>query len=235
LNWPASDGYAQHETPNQFRVALERLERETLGGLDLVAGQLARALESINQQNAELAHVVLADDAQIDQRYVQVHHGVLVLLARQPPIAGDLRILAALLQIIRCVERMGDQCVNMAKLVPLSSYDAPKDVDLLDAIQRMGQLALSRVAQAREALGSRSVPLARDIIGDGKLVGRLNREIFGHAVQIGDDVAAREWAMFMVLVARCLERIADNAVVIAQHTVFIVTGSFREPVGARLP
>ncbi len=70
---------------------------------------------------------------------------MLSLLARQAPVAGDLRIVAALLHMIRCIERMGDQCVNMAKLVPLSGYEAPKDQEILNSIERMGQLARTQV------------------------------------------------------------------------------------------
>jgi phosphate transport system protein len=59
-------------------------------------------------------------------------------------------------------------------------------------------------------------------------INRLNREIFRRAVEVGDNPDVREWAMFMVLVARCLERVGDNAVDIAEQTVFVVTGLFRE-------
>ncbi len=206
------------ETRRQFREDLIALERETLGGLDLITGQLGRALEAISYQNVELAELVVAEDQRIDARYVVVHRGALSLLARQAPVAGDLRIVAALLAIIRCVERMGDQCANIAKLVPLSGYDAPKDAEVL-----------AEVTRAHEALWVRQGSMARDLVRDGALVARLSREIFSRAVEIGDDIATREWAMFMILVARCLERIADNAVEIAKQTVFVVTGSFRAP------
>ena len=102
------------ETRHHFREALKELERQTLGGLDLVIGQLDRSLESISYQDVELAAMVVADDDRIDGRYLEVHQGILSLLARQAPVAGDLRIVAALLHMIRCVERMGDQCVNIA-------------------------------------------------------------------------------------------------------------------------
>jgi len=157
-----------------------------------------------------------------------VHQGVLSLLARQAPVAGDLRIVAALLHIIRCVERMGDQCVNVAKLVPLSGYEAPKDQPILESLERMGQLARSQVSQAKEAFKTRHVSLAQDLVRQDAEVNRLNREIFKRAVEVGDDPEVREWAMFMILVARCLERIGDNTVDIAEQVVFVVTGLFRE-------
>jgi phosphate transport system protein len=223
------------ETRHNFREALKGLEDQTLGGLDMVVKQLDRALEAVSYQDVELAGMVVLDDDLIDGRYLEVHQGVLSLLATQTPVATDLRTVAALLHMIRCVERMGDQCVNIAKLVPLSGYEAPKDKDILDAIERMGQLARSEVSQAKEAFASRNVELAQDLVRQDAEINRLNREIFKQAVAIGDDPETREWAMFMILVARALERVGDNAVDIAEQTAFVVTGLFREYEGANDP
>ena len=214
-----------YETRHRFHQELDELETRTLEGLDLVVGQLDRALESVRGQDVELAALVIADDDRVDGRYLEVHQGVLSLLACQAPVAGDLRRIAALLHVIRCVERMGDQCVNVAKLVPLAGEPAPTDSMILDAIERMGQLARRDVTTTRDAFKTRDLAVARDLIGHGARIGRLNREIFRRAVQIGDNLAMREWAMFMILVARALERIGDNAVAIAEQTVFVVTGA----------
>jgi phosphate transport system protein len=219
---------ALHETRHQFREDLKGLEQQVLGGLDMVIQQLDRAMESVSYQDVELASMVVVDDDRVDGRYLEVHQGVLSLLARQAPVATDLRIVAALLHVSRCMERMGDQCVNIAKLVPLSGYESPKDKDLLDAIERMGQLARSQVSEAKEALGSRNVELAKDLARQDAEINLLNRSIFRRAVEVGDDPEVREWAMFMILVARCLERIGDNTVDIAEQVVFVVTGLFRE-------
>ena len=223
------------ETRHQFREDLKDLEAQTLGGIDLVVGQLDRALGSLRNQDVELAGIVVADDDRIDRRYLEIHQGALSLLACQAPVAGDLRIVAALLHMIRCVERMGDQCANIAKLVPLSGEEAWKDKEMLDAIERMGQLARRQLTEAREAFKARDAALAQNLVAQDAGIGRLNREIFNRAVEIGDDIDAREWAMFMILVARALERIADNAVDIAEQTVFIVTGLFREFTGTSQP
>ncbi len=220
------------EVRHQYREALKELEQQALGGLELVIQALDRALESVAYQDVELAGMVVADDDRIDGRYLEVHQGVLSLLARQAPVASDLRILAALLHIIRCVERMGDQCVNIAKLVPLSGYESPKDKDILDLIERMGRHARSQVSQAKEAFSSRNVELAQDIVRQDAEINRLNRAIFRRAVEIGDDVDTREWGMFMILVARALERVGDNTVDIAEQVVFVVTGLFREVADA---
>ncbi len=199
----------------RFRDELIRLEDQVMGGLDLVVSQLDRAVEAINFQDVELAAMVAADDRRIDGRYIEVHQGVLSLLGRQALFADDLRLAAALLHTIRCIERMGDQCANMAKLVPLSGYEAPKDPIILELIEKMG-------------ISVRAQVLARDLVRQDVEVNRLNRDIFQRAVDAGDDPEVREWAMFMILVARCLERIGDNTVDIAEQTVFVVTGLYRE-------
>ena len=116
----APSGRTGTEHRTWFRDELNRLEEQVMGGLDLVVSQLDRALEAINYQDVELAAMVAADDRRIDGRYVEVHQGVLSLLGRQALFLDDLRLAAALLHSIRCIERMGDQCANMAKLVPLS-------------------------------------------------------------------------------------------------------------------
>jgi phosphate transport system protein len=214
---------------NQFRDDLVRLEEHTVDGLDLVLSQLDRALEALKYQDVELAGMIVADDDRIDNRYLEVHHGVLSLLGRSAPSADDWRLVAALLQIIRCVERMGDQgdqCVNIATLVPLSGHEPPKDLTLLERVDRMGQAARQQVVHAKESFRTRHVAEAKGLVREDAEVNRLNREIFQRGVDIGEDREVREWAMFMCLVARCLERIGDNTIDIAEQTVFVVTGMF---------
>ena len=226
------------ESRHQFRESLKELERQTLGGLDLVISQLDRTMESLRHQDVELAGMIVADDDRIDGRYLEVHQGVLSLMARQTPVAGDLRIVAALLHIIQYVERMGDQCVNIAKLVPLSGYEAPKDAEILDTVEQMGQLAREQVVEAKQAFETRNVSLAEDLVRQDRKINGLNKGVFRRAVDVGDDPEVREWAMFMILVARCLERIGDNTVYIAEQTVFVVTGLFREvtdPTSSQAP
>ena len=108
------------------------LQERALGGLDLVVEQLDRVLEALDHQDVELAQMVIADDDRVDGRYLEVHQGILSLLALQAPVAGDLRLVAALLHVIMHVERMGDQCVNIAKLIPLSGYEPPVRREVLE-------------------------------------------------------------------------------------------------------
>ena len=84
------------------------------------------------------------------------------------------------------------------------------------------------MSQAEEAFDTRDVAVARDLVSRDGEINRLDREVFIRAVEVGGNLEVREWAMFMILVARCLERIAENAVNIAEETVFVVIGLFRE-------
>ncbi len=222
------------ESLHRFREDLKGLEARVLGGLDLVISQLDRAQESLNYQDVELAQIVVADDRRLDHRYGEVYQGALELLARPAPGAEELRLITALLHIVRCMERMGDQCVNIATLVPLSGHEAPKDKEILDAVEKMGLLARSQVVQARDVLRLRDVKVAGCLAGQDEEINRLNRAIFQRAVEIGEDFDVREWAMFMILVARCLERIGDNTVDIGEQVGFVVTGRFREMDAAEL-
>jgi phosphate transport system protein len=123
---------------------------------------------------------------------------------------------------------MGDQCANIAKLVPLSGSEATTDADILATIERMGELVSSQVSQAEEAFDTRDVALARELVGRDSEVNRVDREVFIRAVEVGGDLEVREWAMFMVVVGRGLGRIAENAVNAAEQKVFVAIGLFRE-------
>jgi phosphate transport system protein len=215
-------------TRQRFHDELARLEASALGGLDLVVEQLDRVMEALEHQDVELAAIVIHDDDRLDGRYLEVHQGVLSLLALQAPVAGDLRVVAALLHVIKCMERMGDQCVNIAKLIPLSGHEPPVRAEILDRLLRMGRAARSEISQAKSAFAARDAARAEDLVRQDRDINRLNREIFQTAIEVGDDADTREWAMHMVMVARALERIGDNAVDIGEQTAFVVSGLFRE-------
>jgi phosphate transport system protein len=218
-----------------FLSELAGLESQALGGLDLVCESLDRVLEAVQHCDIELAQMVVADDDRIDGRYLEVHQGVLSLLARQAPVATDLRLVAALLDVIKHVERMGDQCVNIAKVLPLAGHSPPAHDEMRAKIAEMGAQARSEVAQSKIAFESRDVALAQDLVRQDERINRLNREVFKLAIEIGDDADRREWAMHMMLMARAIERIGDNAVDIGEQVAFVVTGLFREFTDASHP
>jgi phosphate transport system protein len=212
----------------QYAADLQRLEELSLGGLDLVSETLLRAIEVVEHRDMELAGMVIADDDRIDGRYLEVHQSILTLLATQAPVATDLRLIAALLHLIKSVERMGDQCVNIAKVVPLAGHEPPSDERMLRDIVTMGKQVRALLSQAKQAFEARDLDLARDLVRGDDVVDDLNRECFRLAIEIGDEQDRREWAMTMMLVARALERMGDNAVDIGEQVAFVVTGLFEE-------
>jgi phosphate transport system protein len=211
-----------------FHQELVGLEVQALGALDIASEQLDNALAALARHDLSLARLVIADDDRVDGRYLETHQAILSLLARQTPVAGDLRLVAALLHVIMRIERMGDQCVNIAKLIPLSGHEPPVRREVLEALAKMGAFARSEVVQSKAAFAGRDIGLAEDLVRQDREINRLNREIFRLAIEIGEDPDTREWAMHMILVARALERIGDNAVDIGEQVAFVVTGLFRE-------
>ena len=211
-----------------YQADLAALEERALDGLDLVVKALDRAVEAVQHQDVELAALVVADDDVLDGRYLEVHQRLLTLMATQAPVATDLRLIAALLHLMKNLERMGDQCVNVAKMVPIVGHDPPADEGMLRNIFTMGKQVRSLITQVKRAFADRDVELARDLVRQDDVVDNLNKECFQIAIEIGDDADRREWAMTMILVARALERIGDNAVDIGEQIAFLVTGLFRE-------
>ena len=191
----------------------------------MVATAVDRALETVQHQDVELASMVIADDDRLDGRYLEVHQGILSLLALQAPVAGDLRLVAALLHVIQHVERMGDQCVNIAKLVPLAGHEPPSDPEILTARSSDGR---ARPLPGRPVQAGLRTQGRRTRPGPGP-PGRPGRPpeqggLHPARSSFGDDPDRREWAMYMMLVGRALERIGDNAVDIGEQTAFVVTG-----------
>jgi phosphate transport system protein len=216
------------QTRLHYQEELQQLESRALDGLDMVVQSLDRTLEAVEHQDTELSQLVIADDDRIDGRYLEVHQEILTLLATQAPVATDLRLISALLHVMHSIERMGDQCVNISKVIPLTGHDAPVHEEMVDRILRMGKQARSMLYQAKKAFEGRDVEMARDLVRQDDLIDDLNKECFRIAVQVGEDQDIREWAMTMMLVARALERIGDNAVDIGEQVAFVVTGLFRE-------
>ena len=216
------------QTRLHYQEELQHLESRALDGLDMVVQSLDRTLEAVEHQDTELSQLVIADDDRIDGRYLEVHQEILTLLATQAPVATDLRLISALLHVMHSIERMGDQCVNISKVIPLTGHDAPVHAEMVDRILLMGSQARSMLSQAKKAFEGRDVELARDLVRQDDLIDNLNKECFQIAVQVGEDHDTREWTMTMMLVARALERIGDNAVDIGEQVAFVVTGLFRE-------
>jgi phosphate transport system protein len=224
------------EIRTEFHEQLAELERETLSTIDLVITALDQAVEAVTNRDTELAVMVINGDDRIDGRYLDVHEGVLNLLARQSPVASDLRLIAAILHAIMHIERIGDLCVNIAKLVTLM-IEAPFDSEMIfSKIETAASQARDQLKQAQLAFAERRLDLAEDLVRQDDLIDLLNREIFHLAVEIGgSDPDVREWAAHVMLIARYIERIGDHTVDIGEQIAFVISGEFREFTDASHP
>ena len=210
-----------------FQEELEQVEASLQEEGDYVLRALRAAVNALEQVDAELADEVIAFDDEIDRRYVSIQEGSQSLLARQTPVAVDLRLVLAMLHTNLHLERMGDYCVTIAKLTKLVS-DANPDEGLVQAFEEMGQRAEEMIRVALDSFQRRDLEAASSLVDLDELIDRANRRAVERVLDLGGDVSKREWGLRMILVSRCLERIGDHAVDIGEQTAFLITGEFRE-------
>jgi phosphate transport system protein len=217
-----------------FQEALDRLEANLQEESELVLRSLRGAINALQQQDVELADEVIAFDDEVDTRYLQISQGVEQLLARQTPVAVDLRLVLAVLHINLGLERMADLCVTIAKLTKLTA-ELKHDETLVEAFEEMGARAEEMIRAAMTSFAERDLPGAERLVELDELINRANRRVVGHVLELGNDPAIREWGLRMIIVSRCLERVGDHAVDIGEQTAYLVTGEFREFTDASHP
>ncbi|CAN5670522.1 phosphate signaling complex protein PhoU [soil metagenome] len=194
---------------------------------DLVLRALRGSLNALEQRDPELADEVIAFDDEVDRQYLAIQAGIESLLARQTPVAVDLRLALALLHINLHLERMADYCVTIAKLTKLV-YGVSPDPKLMQAFEEMGSRGEEMIRVALDSFARRDVAGAESLVDLDELIDRANRRIVQHVLALGSNTALREWGLRMIIVSRCLERIGDHAVDIGEQTAYLVTGEFRE-------
>ncbi len=217
-----------------FHDELEAAESRLLAEGRLVRQQLERVMKALNDRDDQLAQEVIDGDDSVDDVYLATQARVLNLLALQAPVAGDLRLVSAILHSNMHVERMGDLCVNIAKFV-LNRHPYPHDSPLMDRLNEMGARAAEMIDLALSAFAQRSDELAQQLPPKDSVLDRLNRGMLGDLKTYAGDEEAFEWATKLVLVARYLERFGDHAVDVGEQISFMVTGVFREFTDASHP
>jgi phosphate transport system protein len=217
-----------------FRDELTGLEQSLQEEGALVLRSLRGALNALDAQDVELADEVIAFDDEVDRRYIAIEEGIQSLLARQTPVATDLRIVLGILHVNLHLERMADYCVTIAKLTKLVS-ETDADRQLVDGFEEMGSRAEEMIRVALDAFDRRDAVTAETLVDLDELIDRANRRVVGHVLALGSDPAMREWGLRMIVVSRALERIGDHAVDIGEQAAFLVTGQFREFTDASHP
>jgi phosphate transport system protein len=213
---------------------LDTLQANLLEEGELVLRALRGALNAVREADPELADEVIAFDDEVDRVYLDVEQGIEVLLARQTPVAVDLRLVLAMLHNNLHLERMADYCVTIAKLTKLVA-DVDPEPRMIEAFEEMGSRAEEMIRIALDSFVRRDVDGASQLPDLDELIDRANRRVVRHVLELGPDPARAEWGLRMILVSRCLERIGDHAVDIGEQTAYLVTGEFREFTDASHP
>ena len=211
-----------------FTEELSQLEAGLQEEGDLVLRALRSALNALARGDSELADEVIAFDDEVDRRYVEIETGVQSLLARQTPVASDLRLVLAVLRVNLHLERMADYCVTVAKLTKLMGDLHVDDETISRSIEDMGQRAEQMIRVAMDAFAARDAEKAQTLVELDELIDRANRNATDDLLSLGNSSEEREYALRMLVVSRCVERIGDHAVDIGEQVAYLVTGEFRE-------
>jgi phosphate transport system protein len=217
-----------------FQDELNMLEATLQEEGSLVLRALRGALNALENRDHELAHEVIAFDDDVDDRYIRIEEGVQSLLARQTPVASDLRLVLAILHINLHLERMADYCVTIAKLSNLVP-DVEPTPRFIEGFEEMGARCEEMIRVALDAFGSRDLAAAESLVELDELVDRANRRVVERILELGSAERMREYGLRMVLVSRALERIGDHAVDIGEQIAFLLTAEFREFTDASHP
>ena len=211
----------------EFRQRLDGLEASVQEQGELCLRAIRGAITALEAQDSELCDEVIAFDDEIDMRYHRIEKLVEETLALETPVAGDLRLVLAVLHNSIHLERIGDQAVTIAKLTKLTA-DLETRHDLVEGLREMGDRCEEMVKVALDSFADRDVERALSLVELDELVDRTNRRVTDKVLEMAASPGLQEWGMRMIVVARCLERIGDNAVDIGEQTAFVVTGEFHE-------
>ena len=210
-----------------YETELEELENLLQEEGKLVDRAIRGALNALARDDLELVDELVAFDDEIDRRYLAIEQGIPSLLARQTPVAGDLRLVLAILYVNLHLERIADYCVTVAKLTKLG-HGLPRDAGVLEALEEMGERCREMLSTGLEYFRARDFTDPQALIDMDRPIDRANRKLIDRLIALGPDEAQREWAMRMMLVSRCLERIGDHAVDIGEQAAYLVRGEFEE-------
>ena len=211
-----------------FHEELDKLEAALQEEGDFVLRALRSALNALARGDDELADEVIGFDDEIDRRYLAIETGVQSLLARQTPVATDLRLVLAILRVNLHLERMADYCVTVAKLTKLMGGLDANDDRILRSIEDMGMRAEQMIRVALDAFANRDVEKAESLNELDDLIDRANRQAVDDVLGLGDSAEEREYGLRMLVISRCVERIGDHAVDIGEQVAYLVTGELRE-------
>ena len=210
-----------------FEQELQRLQDEILALWNMVENAIVDAVGVLKRRDMEGARRLIAQDALINRKCFAIENDAIVLIATQQPMAGDLRVIAAVLDIAHELERMGDYAKGIAK-INLMIGEGPLIKPLID-IPRMADKARDMLHRALEAFMRRDTNLARTIPTEDDEVDALYNQVYRELMTcILADPSCIEQANYLLWVAHNLERTADLVTNICERVIFTVTGEMIE-------
>ena len=202
---------------------LRSLQDDLLRLASLVESSIQRSITALKNQDVEEARRVISDDDLIDRRQYALEDKALLLIARQAPMAADLRMISAVISIASELERIGDYAEGIAKIT-IRGAGEPLLKPLID-VPRMAELAQRMLRQAVDAFVSRDIEVARRLTEEESEVDQLTTQVQNELLEyMLRDPKNVERALHLMFVAHNLERVADRTTNIAERLIFLVTG-----------
>lgn len=208
-----------------FHEDLDNLSDQLVEMTRLAASAMARATTALLDADITLAESVIESDVRIDDMREQLDIKAIDLLARQQPVATDLRIVVTAMRMSADIERMGDLARHVAKIARLRFPHSAVPADLRATILQMGQVAERIVTKAGSVIAAKDAEAAMTMERDDDAMDDLHRELYEH-LQDEKWQHGTETAVDMTLVGRYYERFGDHAVSVARRVVFLVTGEW---------
>ena len=206
-----------------YHDELDAISRSLVEMANLVGSAMSRATTALLDGDLQLAEQVITADEAVDARYREVESRAFDLLARQQPVASDLRVLVTSLRMVADLERMGDNAAHVAKIARRRYPSSAVPPALRSTVLEMGHAAEEIVAKAGSVVAGRDLKLAAELEKDDDVMDELHRQLFTAILDDRWDEGV-EAAIDITLVGRHYERFADHAVSVARRVVYLVTG-----------
>jgi phosphate transport system protein len=206
-----------------FHGELDQIGRTLVDMGDAVAVAMRDATSALLGADLPLAEKVISEDAEVDRLRDDLQARAFDILARQQPVAVDLRTVITSLKAVADLERMGDLALHIAKVARMRYPASAVPDDVRGTIEEMGEVALSIVEKTRQVLEGQDISLAEQLEREDDAMDALHRRLFAHLLS-GQWAHGMEPAIDITLIGRYYERYADHAVSVARQVIFLVTG-----------
>ena len=208
-----------------FNEELDAIQATLVTMGEMVSTAMSRSSEALLKADVKLAEQVISEDEKLDTIQHDLEARAINLMARQQPVAQDLRILVTSLRMSADLERMGDLCHHIAKLARMRYPEVAVPAELVQTIESMGTTAVKIIEKSTHVIKTQDLQAAIELETDDDEMDKLHRALF---VALLDDSWSHgiEAAIDMTLLGRYYERCADHAVSIARRVYFLVKGEY---------